>query len=69
MKQAVNCDLLLYVDDSSLVYQHNDVTKIEQNPIKNFLNICNWFVDNNLIIHFGEDKIKCILSGMKQKKN
>ena len=31
MKQAVNCDLFLYVDDSCLVYQHNDVGKIEQN--------------------------------------
>ena len=40
MKQAVDCDLFLYVDDSSLVYQHKDVTKIEQNLNKNFPNIC-----------------------------
>ena len=32
IKQAVNCDLFLYADDSCLVYQHNDVSKIEQNP-------------------------------------
>ena len=59
MKQAVNCDLFLYADDSCLVYQHNDVSKIEQNLNKNFSDICNWFVDNKLGIHFGEDKTKC----------
>ena len=30
MKQAVDFDLFLYADDSSLVYQHKDVSKIEQ---------------------------------------
>ena len=44
MKQAVNCDLFLYADDSCLVYQHNDVSIIEQNLNKNFSNICDWFV-------------------------
>ena len=67
MKQAVDCDLFLYADASCLVYQHKDVSKIEQNLNKNFLNICNWFVDNKLSIHFGEDKAKCILFGTKQK--
>ena len=36
IKQAANCDLFLYADDSCLVYQSNDVTKIEQNLNKNF---------------------------------
>ena len=36
MKQAGNCDLFPYADDSCLVYQHNDVSKIEQNLIKIF---------------------------------
>ena len=67
MKQAVNCDLFLYADDSCLVYQHNDVSKIEQNLNKNFSDICDWFVDNKLSIHFGEDKTKCIIYGTKQK--
>ena len=26
-----------------------------------------WLVDNKLIIHLGEDKIKCILFGSNQK--
>ena len=29
MKQAVNCDLFLYADDSCLVYQHKDLKEIE----------------------------------------
>ena len=66
MKQAVDCDLFLYADDSCLVYQHKDVSKIEQNLNKNFSNIYNWFVDNKLSIHFGEDKTKCILFGIKK---
>ena len=69
MKQAVSCDLFLCADDSSLVYQHNDVSKIEQNLNKHFSNICDWFVDNKLSIHFGEYKTKCILFGTKQKVN
>ena len=60
---------ILYADDSCLVYQHKNVSKIEQNLNKNFSNIWDWFVDNKLSIHFGEDKTKCILFGTKQKLN
>ena len=56
MKQAVDCDLFLYADDSCLVYQHKDMKEIERNLNKNFSNVCDWFVDNKLSIHFGEDK-------------
>ena len=31
MMQAVNWDLFLYADNSCLVYQHNDVSNIDQN--------------------------------------
>ena len=67
MKQAVDCDLFLYADDSCLVYQHKDVKEIERNLNKNFSNVCDWFVDNKLSIHFGEDKTKCILFGTKHR--
>ena len=69
MKQAVNCDLFPYADDSCLVYQHNDVCKIEQNLNKIFSNICDCFVDNEISIYFGEDKTKCIRLGTEQKLN
>ena len=29
--------------------------------------LCDWFVDNKLSIHFGEDKTKSILFGNKHK--
>ena len=34
--------------------------KIEKQLNRNFENVCNWFVDNKLSIHFGEDKTKSI---------
>ena len=65
MKQAVDCDLFVYADDSCLVYQHKDAIKIEQILNKNFSNICNWFVNSKLSIHFGVDKTKCVLFSTK----
>ena len=32
-----------------------------------FSNLCEWFLDNKLSIHFGEDKTKSILFGSKRK--
>ena len=43
--------------------------QFEQNLNKNFSNIWDWFVDNKLSIHFGEDKTKCTLFDTKQKLN
>ena len=56
MPQAVKSNLLLYADDSCLMYQHRDVNEIEKQLNNNFENFCDWFVDNKLNIHFGEDK-------------
>ena len=67
MPQAVSCDLLLYADDSCLIYQHKDVKEIEHMLNKNFSDLCDWFVDNKLSIHFGDDKTKCILFASKNK--
>ena len=67
MPQSVVCDLFLYADDSCLVYQHKVLSKIEEQSNKDFTNICDWFVDNKLSIHFGEDKTKSILFTTKNK--
>ena len=56
MSQAVKCDILLYSDDTCLVCQHKDINKIQSHLNEEFCNICDWFVDNKLSIHFGEDK-------------
>ena len=61
MVQAENCDLLLCADDTGLIFQHKGINIIEHQLNRNFSNICDWFVDNKLSIHFGEDKTKSIL--------
>ena len=61
MVHAVNCGLLIYADDTGLVFQHMGINIIEHQLIRNFSNICNWFVDNKLNIHFSEDITKSIL--------
>ena len=50
MPQSVDCDLLLYVDDSCLVFGDNDVNEIEKQLNRNFNSLCDWFVDNKLSI-------------------
>ena len=55
--QAISSTLLLYAEDSCILYQHKDVVQIEKRLNKGFENLCDWFVDNKLSIHFGEDKI------------
>ena len=67
MKQAVFSDLRLYADDSCLVFQHKHVTEIEKHLNNDFSYLCEWFLDNKLSIHFGEDKTKSILFGSKHK--
>ena len=59
--------LLLYADDPYILYQHKDVVQIEKRLNENFENLCDWFVDNKLSIHFGEDKTKSILFTSKQR--
>ena len=54
---AVKCDLFLYADDTCLVFQSKNGKDTEKQLNEYFANICDWFVDNKLIIHFGEDKI------------
>ena len=67
MPQSVNCELLLYADDTCLIFQHNDNKEIENQLNKNFSLIYDWFVDNKLSIHFGEDKTRSILLSSKRK--
>ena len=67
MSQAVNCELYLYADDSCLLYTDKDITKIENTLNTNFNSLCDWFVENKLSIHFGEDKTKSIIFGSKRK--
>ena len=67
MPQAVTSTLLLYADDSCILYQHKDVVQIEKRLNEDFENLCDWFADNKLSIHFGEDKTKSILLASKRR--
>ena len=55
MPQAVKCKLLLYTDDTCLIFQHSDINQIKIQVNNNFSLISDWFVGNKLSIHFGED--------------
>ena len=67
MPQAVNCELLLHADDTCLIFQHNDIKENEIQLNKKFSLMCDWFVDNKLSIHFGEDQTNSILFSSKLK--
>ena len=67
MPQAVTPTLLLYADDSCILYQHKDLVQTEKRLNEDFENLCEWFVDNKLNIHFGGDKTKSILFASKQR--
>ena len=67
MPQAVKSNLFLYAGDCCLVFQGKNVIEIEKQLNEDFTNICEWFVDNRLSIHFGEDKTKSILFASKRK--
>ena len=57
MAWAVDCDLLLYADDSCLVFRGEGIEQIEINLNRNFNTLCDWFLENMLSIHFGEAKL------------
>ena len=40
---------------------------IAQSSSTGFANFCDWFFDNKLTMHFGEDKIKSIMFASKRK--
>ena len=50
----------MHTEHRSIFYQHLDFTKIKNVLNKKFANVWDWFVDNKLSIHFGEDKTECI---------
>ena len=52
MLEAVKLISLFYADNSSLMYQHKDIGKIEKILNEAFENILDWFVDNKLSIHW-----------------
>ena len=70
MPHAVKSDLLLYADDTCLMYTGKDIKMIEEQLNTDLSSLCGWFIDNKLSVHFGEEKTKSILIVTKwQLKN
>ena len=66
LPQAVQfCDIRLYADDTCISFKHKNVKTIEGKLNQDFNSLCDWFLDNKLSIHFGEDKTKTILFSPK----
>ena len=53
--------MLLYADDTCLVFQAKDHDSMYKKLHTEFNKLCDWFVDNKLSIHFGDDKRKSLL--------
>ena len=67
MPQAVKSNLFYMLMTLALFFQGKYVIETEKQLNEDFANICEWFVDNRLSIHFGEDKTKSILFASKRK--
>ena len=66
LPQAVkDSDIRLYADDTCISFSHKCVKTIQDNLNADFESLCDWFLDNKLSIHFGEDKTKTILFSPK----
>ena len=48
MPQAVECELLLYADDTYLIFQHENIPEIELVLKKNLRLLCDWFLNNKI---------------------
>ena len=46
MPQATDCELLLYTDNTYLLFQYKDITEIEMTQNKNFSMLYDGFLDN-----------------------
>ena len=69
MLQVETSTLLLYTDDSFIMYQDKEIKQVEKKLNEEFENLCDSFVDNKLSLHFGQDKAKSILFSRKRRAN
>ena len=65
MEIAVNCKLLLYADDSTLLIPGKNLNDIQNLLSKELSSVSEWLVDNKLSLHLG--KTEAILFGTKRK--
>ena len=56
----MSCELLLYADDTCLICTGKDIKTIKDQLSRDFSSLCEWFIDDKLSIHLGEQKTKSI---------
>ena len=65
----IDCELLLYADDTCIIYQHKDIAEFETALNKNFSMLCDCLVDKKFSIHF--ERIKqnqvCLVANIMLK--
>ena len=65
--QAVDSELLLYADDTCLIFQHRNIKTLEEHLNRCFSTMVDCVADNRLSVHFGEDETKSILFSPKHR--
>ena len=66
IRQAVRSELLLYADNIYLFVMGKDSKTTEDQRKEDFDSLSEWVIDNELSIHFREEKTKSILFGTKR---
>ena len=69
MPQAVDSEILLYADDTCLVFQYRNIKTMEEHLNRDFSTLVDWFVDNTLSVYFDEGKTKSILFSQNIDRN
>lgn len=62
---STECKLLLYADDSAIIFSHKCLEEISRKLGLELENCNKWLIDNKLSLHLG--KTECILFGSKRK--
>ena len=65
MSISGECKLMLYTDDSAILYSHKDPRVISERLGQELESCSKWLVDNKLSLHLG--KTESILFGSKRK--
>ena len=69
MESAVDCDLLLYADDSALLIRGKNIIDIEQKLSEELNKLNVWLIDNKLSLHLGKTESILFASNRKLKQH
>ena len=68
MESAVDCDLLLYADDSALLIRRKNIIDIEQKLSEELAKLNVWLIENKLSLHQGKTESLLFASTRKLKQ-